>query len=62
MENQHYVCLGDCEGVSDKPGTCQALECITYQQPLTQCNCTDGKHNKMQLPQTDEKVEEENLE
>jgi hypothetical protein len=40
----HYICTGGCEGVSDKEGTCQAETCPKHGQPLTPCDCTDGKH------------------
>jgi len=54
MDQEHYVCLGDCEGVSDKTGVCQAPSCITFGQPLSPCNCTDGKHSKMETNQKTE--------
>jgi len=40
----HYICVGDCEGVSDKPGTCQDKECDLYQKQLVECGCVDGLH------------------
>jgi len=40
----HYICTGGCEGVSDKPGTCQAKGCSKYHEPLTPCDCEDGLH------------------
>jgi hypothetical protein len=46
MENQkHYVCLGGCKGVSDKPGVCQAPDCAHHQHELVECDCTDGQHH-----------------
>ncbi|MEK9173092.1 MAG: hypothetical protein AAB594_00780 [Patescibacteria group bacterium] len=41
---EHYICRGGCEGVSDKPGTCQAEICPSYEQPLESCSCEDEKH------------------
>ena len=41
---KHYICTGGCEGVSDKPGTCQAVDCDKYKEPLDPCECTDGHH------------------
>lgn len=43
----HYICNGGCNGVSDKPGTCQAVDCAKYQYPLDICNCVDGKHQEV---------------
>jgi hypothetical protein len=40
----HYICTGGCEGVSDKPGTCQAEDCEKHGEPLTKCECTDSNH------------------
>ncbi|MBI4079618.1 hypothetical protein HY414_00075 [Candidatus Kaiserbacteria bacterium] len=42
---KHYICTGGCEGVSDKPGVCQAEDCPKHGQPLDECNCEDGRHN-----------------
>ena len=44
MKNIHYICTGGCNGVSDKPGVCQAADCPKHGQPLTQCGCEGGKH------------------
>ena len=41
----HYVCTGGCGFVSDKPGNCPTVGCYRYRNPLTECHCTDGKHN-----------------
>jgi hypothetical protein len=43
---KHYVCTGECKGVSDKPGTCQDITCSKHEMPLTECNCTNGKHEE----------------
>lgn len=40
----HYVCLGECNGVADNPGTCQAEACSQHHQDLVACDCTDGEH------------------
>ena len=40
------MCTGECRGVSDKPGTCQAETCSKHGQPLEKCGCTDGKHEE----------------
>ena len=43
----HYVCTGDCKGVTDKPNaTCQAQDCNKHAHPLTECNCTDNMHKE----------------
>lgn len=54
MEGRHYVCTGDCKGVSQTPGTCQMESCPKHTQPLTECNCADGQH----LDEGDHKDEE----
>ena len=40
----HYICTGNCQGVSQVPGTCQTEDCDRYHEKLLECNCTDGKH------------------
>jgi len=42
---KHYICTGGCEGVSDKPGVCQAMTCAKHGKPLIECDCTDAKHS-----------------
>ncbi len=54
MDQKHYVCLGDCEAVSEKPGTCDSAQCISLDQNLVECHCSDGKHNDLKLPETDQ--------
>jgi len=44
----HYTCTGDCKGISMQPGNCAAKECGKHRQPLTECNCTDGKHQELE--------------
>lgn len=41
---KHYICTGECGGVSDNPGTCQAEDCSKHGEPLVACNCNDGEH------------------
>jgi hypothetical protein len=40
----HYVCTGECHGVSDHPQNCQAEGCSMHDKPLVPCDCEDGKH------------------
>ncbi|MDO8514799.1 MAG: hypothetical protein Q7S50_04610 [bacterium] len=57
---KHYICTGGCEGVSEKPGDCQALACPKYGKPLSECNCENGKHEEVkkgQLPREEREVE-----
>lgn len=42
----HFVCTGECGGVSDKPGTCQAKDCSKHNMLLEKCDCADGTHQK----------------
>lgn len=46
MDGKHYVCDGNCGGVSDVPGVCQTPSCPRYDQPLRECECEDGKHGR----------------
>ncbi|MDO8536754.1 MAG: hypothetical protein Q7R94_00720 [bacterium] len=41
---KHYICTGDCKGVSDKPGVCEAQDCPKHGKPLEECDCVGGKH------------------
>lgn len=41
----HNICTGGCKGVSDGSKNCGAEDCRKHGQPLTQCDCTDDKHN-----------------
>jgi len=40
---KHYICTGECGGISEKPGVCQAEICSKKGQPLTECDCEE-KH------------------
>lgn len=40
----HYVCSGDCRGVSEIPGVCQSADCLRHGQSLEECSCADSKH------------------
>ena len=41
---EHYICKGGCSGVSPKPGTCEAEDCQSFNEPLESCDCEDNKH------------------
>jgi hypothetical protein len=41
---QHFICVGNCEGMADQAGTCQAPDCSYYGKDLESCNCEDGAH------------------
>jgi hypothetical protein len=56
---KHYICTGGCAGVSDKPGTCQAVDCPKHGLPLEECDCADSKHYGRQ---ENEKVKENSSE
>ncbi len=43
---RHYICPGDCEGVSEKPGVCQAENCEKHGEALEECSCQNGAHHK----------------
>ncbi len=42
----HYVCTGECHGVSDVQKSCEALGCHKKGEPLVECKCEDGKHSE----------------
>ena len=44
---KHYVCTGECRGVSDTPKSCDAIGCHKHGEPLMECDCEDGKHGKV---------------
>lgn len=41
---KHYSCTGECGGVAEKPGNCQAKDCSKQGHPLKACGCHDPKH------------------
>jgi hypothetical protein len=43
-QEEHYICLGGCRGVSKVPGVCQTEGCANHHHELVKCNCTDGLH------------------
>jgi len=43
----HYICTGGCQGVSDKPGVCQADSCSLHNHELKECDCADGQHQEV---------------
>lgn len=55
----HYVCEGDCHGVSENPGVCQTEGCLNYQKPLSECHCEDGKH---EIPAMETEEENQSIE
>lgn len=42
---KHYVCKGECGGVSNDPKKCEDESCSMFEKDLEECNCTDGRHN-----------------
>lgn len=43
----HYVCTGECGGVSEVAKNCGTESCSRYEKPLVACDCTDGKHEEV---------------
>ena len=41
---KHYVCLGGCGAISDKPGICHDENCPNKGLPLVDCACYNGEH------------------
>ena len=48
----HYVCTGECGGVSDTPKNCGDETCSMHGHPLVKCNCTDGQHAEVKTKAT----------
>jgi len=44
----HYICTGECKGVSDTAKNCGDPACSKHNQPLQPCDCKDGRHEKKQ--------------
>lgn len=44
-KQKHYVCLGECGGVSENPGVCQSTHCSKHDHELVGCTCHDGLHD-----------------
>ena len=44
---KHYVCTGECRGVSDVPKSCEASGCHKKGVPLVPCECGDEKHDEV---------------
>lgn len=42
----HYICKGECKGVSEKPVSCGDESCSLHNHPLVECDCTDGEHKE----------------
>ena len=38
----HYFCSGSCNGISNKPGTCQTTSCEKKGEPLTCCDADEN--------------------
>ena len=43
----HYICEGECGGVSDQPGVCQTEGCSRHSQPLVECRCENADSHEM---------------
>lgn len=44
MDNQHFVCAGDCNTVSSTPGVCNMSGCTKEGEAFVACNCEDDMH------------------
>lgn len=47
---EHYVCKGDCGGESLKPGVCETEGCSKEGASLVECDCEDGLHKGIKVP------------
>lgn len=55
----HYVCTGDCKGVSNELGICETESCPRYHEPFVPCNCLDGTHEELVEEETSAPMDEE---
>ncbi|HYE22259.1 MAG TPA: hypothetical protein VD998_01570 [Verrucomicrobiae bacterium] len=44
--DEHYVCMGSCSTVSDKPQKCGNPDCTKHGEEFVSCSCTDGNHDE----------------
>jgi hypothetical protein len=44
MNEDHYVCTGDCGGISPTPKVCEDATCSKSGEPMIPCSCDDGLH------------------
>jgi hypothetical protein len=54
---QHYICTGDCVAEVNKSGICETEGCSKEGQPLSECSCEDGFHEKVMSVNDDLDVE-----
>jgi len=54
----HYICIGSCGGINEKPGTCHAVDCPKYGEALEPCDCKDGLHDGRMEEAADAEEEE----
>ncbi len=47
---KHFICKGDCKGMSDQPGVCQTEGCSMHGQPLEECEWADNMHMASDKP------------
>ena len=40
---KQYICTGECGGVSDKPGVCEAEDCSMHGEPLLEQEVEDDE-------------------
>jgi hypothetical protein len=42
--NQHYICTGGCQGISEVPASCRMESCPRRGLELKECSCDDHNH------------------
>lgn len=45
----HYVCKGECGGVSETQGACGNETCSMHGEMMEACNCNDGQHGRTEI-------------
>ena len=51
---KHYICSGECGGISKKAGVCETAGCSMQGQDLELCECEDITHNMEEMSLNDE--------
>jgi hypothetical protein len=43
----HFVCTGECGGVSESPKSCEGENCTKKGNPMVECNCGSDDHGQV---------------
>jgi len=57
----HYVCIGECGGVSEIFGVCGAADCSKHRESLQPYDCRDGRHKDRKINDKKRENDQEDL-